>query len=115
MHDFEQALHDARLTNAGRQLVLYKDDITSALLNLPAHLIWQIRQVVVVDGKLQIVRQLVFGNQASPRVWCVISGLICWRVIRKFSILDLFVYMDDFYGWDFEDNMILYHGQWWPS
>jgi hypothetical protein len=28
MHDFEQALHDARLTNAGRQLVLHKDDIT---------------------------------------------------------------------------------------
>ena len=62
MHDFGQALHDACLTNVGRQLILYKDDIASAFLNLPAHPIWQIRQVAVVDGKLLIVQQLVFGN-----------------------------------------------------
>src|ERR1700677_4366932 len=99
MHDFGQSLHDARLANVGHQLILYKDDVASAFLNLPAHPIWQIWQVVVVDGKLQIVHQLIFGNRASPRVWCVISGLMCWIAIRKFSILDLFVYMDDFYGW----------------
>src|SRR5882724_13036037 len=52
MHDFGQCLHNARLANIGRQLILYKDDVTSAFLNLPAHPIWQIRQVVVVDGKL---------------------------------------------------------------
>ena len=55
MHDFRQCLHDARLANVGRQLILYKDDVTSAFLNLPAHPIWQIWQVAVVDGKLQIV------------------------------------------------------------
>jgi hypothetical protein len=115
MHDFGQALHDARLENAGRQLVLYKDDIASAFLNLPAHPIWQIRQVVVVDTKLQIVRRLVFGSRASPRIWCVISGLLCWIAIRKYSIPDIFVYMDDFYGWDYEDDMIFYRGQWRPA
>jgi hypothetical protein len=62
MHDFGQSLHNARLANVERQLVLYKDDVASAFLNLPAHPIWQIRQVVVVDGKLQIVRRLVFVN-----------------------------------------------------
>src|ERR1700720_1292369 len=101
MRDFGQCLHDACLANAGRQLILYKDDVASAFFNLPAHPIWQIRQVVAVDGKLQIVRQLVFGNRASPRVWCIISGLMCWIAIRKFSITDLYVYMDDFFDWDY--------------
>ena len=115
MHDFGQTLHDACLANIGRRLVLYKDDVVSAFLNLPAHPLWQICQIAVVDGKLQIVRRLVFGNRASPCVWSVISGLICWIAIWKFLILDLFVYMDDFYGWDYEDDMIFYHGQWRPN
>jgi hypothetical protein len=115
MHDFGQSLHDAQLVNIGRRLVLFKDDVASAFLNLPAHPIWQIRQIVIVDGKLHIVRRLVFSNRASPRVWCIISGLICWIAIRKFFIFDLFVYMDDFYGWDYEDDMIFYHSQWRPS
>jgi hypothetical protein len=75
------SLHDAQLANTGCQLILYKDDVASAFLNLPAHPIWQIRQVMVVDGKLQIVQWLIFGNRASPRVWCVISGLMCWIAI----------------------------------
>ena len=115
MHDFGQTLHDACLANIGRRLVLYKDDVVSAFLNLPAHPLWQIRQIAVVDRKLQILRRLVFGNRASPHVWCIISGLMCWIAIQKFSVLDLFVYMDDFYGWDYEDNMIFYHGQWRPN
>ena len=115
MCDFGQALHDAWLANIGWQLVLYKDNVTSAFLNPPAHPIWQIWQVVVVDGKLQIIQQLVFRNRASPYIWCIISGLICWIVIWKFLILSLFVYMDNFFGWDYKDKMIFYHGQWQPE
>jgi hypothetical protein len=62
MHDFGQSLHDAQLVNIGRRLVLFKDDVASAFLNLPAHPIWQIQQIVIVDGKLHILRRLVFGN-----------------------------------------------------
>jgi hypothetical protein len=74
MHDFGQCLHDTRAANPGRQLVV-KDDVASAFLNLPAHPIWQLRQTVTIDGKLYIVRHLVFGNQASPHIWCALSGL----------------------------------------
>ena len=28
-------------------------------------------------------------------------------------IVGLFVYMDDFYGWDYRDNMVFYYGWWW--
>ncbi|KAJ7461656.1 DNA/RNA polymerase [Mycena latifolia] len=110
MHDFGQALHDARVANPGREIVLFKSDVQGAFLNLPAHPLWQLHQVVEVDGVLQIVRRLVFGNRASPRCWCAVSGLLCWIAIRKLGIIGLYVYMDDFFGWDFLDNLIFYRG-----
>ena len=36
---------------------------------------------------------------------------MCWIAIFKFDILDLYVYMDDYFGWDYEDQMIFYHGK----
>ena len=55
MHDFGQSMHDAWRENPGRRLVVFKSDVASAFLNLPAHPLWQLRQVVIVDGKLYIV------------------------------------------------------------
>ena len=57
---------------------------------------------------------LVFGNCASPRIWCSVSGLLCWIGIRKLGILSLHVYMDDFFGLNFEDNKVFYHGKLCP-
>ena len=111
MHDFGQALHKARVANPTRQIVLFKSDVQGAFLNLPAHPLWQLHQVVEVDGVLHIVRRLVFGNRASPRCWCAVSGLLCWIAVRKLGIIGLFVYMDDFFGWDFLDNLIFYQGK----
>jgi hypothetical protein len=67
MRTFGQNLHNARSANPGRRLVTFKSDVASAFLNLPAHPIFQLRQVVRIEGKLFIVRRLVFGNRASPR------------------------------------------------
>jgi hypothetical protein len=111
MHDFGRCLRDVRHAHPGRRLVLFKDDVASAFLNLPAHPIWQLRQVVSVDGKLYIVRRFVFGNRASPRIWCAVSGLLCWIAVRKLNIDGLHVYMDDYFGWDFEGNDVFYHGK----
>ena len=114
MHPFGQALRDARSSNPHRTLITFKSDVASAFLNLPAHPLWQLRQVVVVDDKLYIVRRLVFGNRASPRCWCAVSGLLCWIATRTFNITGLHVYMDDFFGWDFADNLVPYHGRMRP-
>ncbi|KAF8230611.1 hypothetical protein L208DRAFT_1474753, partial [Tricholoma matsutake] len=99
MHPFGQTLHDARAANPHQCIITFKSDVSSAFLNLPAHPIWQLRQVVVVDGVFYIVHQLVFGNQASPHCWCAVSGLLCWIAAKKFDIQGLHVYMDDFFGW----------------
>ena len=111
MHTFSQALYDAIKDNPLQKIITFKSDIASAFLNLPAHPLWQIRQIVIVDGKGHVVRCLVFRSRGSPRCWCSVSGLICWISVVKMNIKDLHVYMDDFYGWDYKDNCIEYHNQ----
>ena len=78
MHTFRQAMRRARRDNPAVNLVLYKSDVVTAFLYLPTHPLWQLRQVVNVDGDRYIVRRLVFGNRTSPRCWCALSALICW-------------------------------------
>ncbi|KZP12350.1 hypothetical protein FIBSPDRAFT_936933 [Athelia psychrophila] len=62
MHDFGQSLRDARREFPTRTLITYKSDVKNAFLNLPCHPIWQLQQVVQVDGKYYFVWRLVFGN-----------------------------------------------------
>ncbi|KAM5532491.1 hypothetical protein V8D89_013844, partial [Ganoderma adspersum] len=117
MHDFGQILFDAHRRYPDRDLTLYKSDVSTAFLNLPAHPIWQLRQVVTVDDNFHIVQRLVFGSRASPRIWCSVSALLCWIAIHKYNIRGLVVYMDDFFGWDFSDpeHLLFFHGRLWPS
>ncbi|KAF5368147.1 hypothetical protein D9615_010186 [Tricholomella constricta] len=114
MHSFGTTLREARRAHPGERFVTWKSDVASAFLNLPAHPIWQLHQVVRVDGVLHIVRRLVFGNRASPRCWCAVSGLLCWLGVRKLRIIGLHVYMDDFFCWDLEGNVIWFHGRYRP-
>jgi hypothetical protein len=108
LRTFGDCMNQAKQDNPGRRLILFKSDIATAFLNLPAHPIWQIQQLVVVDGKLYLVRRLVFRSRASPRIWCAVSGLLCWIGAFKLGVVDLHVYMDDFFGWDFADNLVMF-------
>ncbi|KAI0692779.1 hypothetical protein BC835DRAFT_1277097 [Cytidiella melzeri] len=114
MQDFGQSLHNLQHQNPSQHYTLYKLDVASAFLNLPAHPIWQLQQIVVVDGRFYIVRRLVFGSRASPRIWCAVSGLLAWVAIRVLHIHDIFVYMDDFYGAERETDLVLFHGRYRP-
>jgi hypothetical protein len=115
MRAFGGCLHRALLDNPGKRLTLFKSDIASAFLNLPVHPIWQLRQIVSVDDILRLVRRFIFGSRAAPRCWCSLSSLICWLGERKLNILSLHVYMDDFFGWDFEGNFVWFHGRYRPQ
>ncbi|KAJ8517701.1 hypothetical protein ONZ45_g5144 [Pleurotus djamor] len=115
MRHFGQVLHDAREKHNGDDLVLFKSDVASAFLNLPAHPIWQLRQVVTIDEFFHIVRRLVFGNRASPRIWCAVSGLMCWIANKRLGILYLSVYMDDYFGWDRIKNLVRCEGRLIPK
>ena len=111
MHPFGQAMHQAHQDNPSVDLILYKLDIATAFLNLPVHPIWQLCQVITVDNAKYIICCLVFGNRASPRCWCAVSALICWIGEQKLDICRLHVYMDDFFGWDFVTDLVLFRGE----
>ncbi|KAF5361122.1 hypothetical protein D9758_009074 [Tetrapyrgos nigripes] len=104
MHSFGLALRQARIAHPNNDLVLFKDDIKGAFPTLPAHPIWQLRQVVTVDNDLHIVRRMVFGGRSTPRIWCALSSLICWIAVRRFRIRSLHIYMDDFFRWDLAND-----------
>ena len=91
MHPFGQTLYEWLQHYPDCCTVIFKSDVTSAFLNLPGHLLWQMWQIVVVDGILHVVQQLVFENHASPQIWCLVSGLLCWVAIWKFEITSLHV------------------------
>ena len=115
MQTFGQCLHDAHCKNPGCSLLTPKSDVVKAFLNLPAHPCWQIWQEVCVDDQSYIVLCLVFSNHASPCTWCAVSSLICWIAVHKLGVVDLHVYMDNFFGWDFANCMLQFRGVLWPS
>ena len=108
MHPLGQAMPQAHQDNPSVDLILYKLDVATAFLNLPVHPIWQLCQVVTVDNAKYIKCCLVFGNRASPHCWCAVSALICWIGEQKLNIRGLHVYMDDFFGWDFATDLVLF-------
>lgn len=115
MHTFGQVLNDVLKEHPHEELILFKSDVAKAFLNLPGHPLWQLCQVVTVDGHYHIVRRLVFGTRTSPHCWCSLSALLCWVGSVKLGIDELHVYMDDFYGWDFRQNLVHFHHQLRPS
>ena len=108
MRTFGQVIFNAKRAHPDEDLVTWKSDMSSAFLNLPAYPIYQLRQVVEVEGILRIIHRLVFSNHASPRCWCSVSGLMCWLGIKKFGIKDLHVFMDDFFSWGRALDFVLY-------
>ena len=110
MRTFGQVIFNAKRAHPNDDLVTWKSDVSSAFLNLPAHPIYQLRQVVDIDGIWRLIHRLVFGNRASPRCWCSVSGLMCWIGIKKFAIKDLHDFMDDFFSWALASDLILYKG-----
>ncbi|KAF8809907.1 hypothetical protein BYT27DRAFT_7222240 [Phlegmacium glaucopus] len=63
MHSFGQVLREARRNNPAVDLILYKSDVASAFLNLSAHPIWQLQQVVTIDNKKYIVQLLLLWER----------------------------------------------------
>ena len=110
MRTFGQVIFNAKQAHPHETLVTWKSDVSSAFLNLPAHPIYQLRQVVDVEGTLRVIHRLVFRNHASPRCWCLVSGLMCWLGIKKFDIKDLHDFMDDFFSWAIASDLVIYKG-----
>jgi hypothetical protein len=72
------------------------------------HPLWQIKQIITVDGERDVDRNNCFGRRGSPGIYISFNGLVTWIVQRIIVIEDLWTYMDDSFGIDEEDNLMWY-------
>lgn len=108
IHDLGVALRQVHSKFPNKRLVLWKSDVSRAYRLAPMSPLWQIRQIVTIDGERHVDRCNNFGNGAAGRVWGSIAGLMLWIAMDVKNIQDLFGYVDDDFSWEFEDNLEWY-------
>jgi hypothetical protein len=89
-------------------LIIFKSDVLQAYRHLPMHPLWQIHQVVTIDGQRHVDRCNNFGNRAAGGIWGTFIGLVIWIAIFIKHLHDLFAYVDDVFSWEFESNVMWY-------
>jgi hypothetical protein len=97
-------------------LVLYKSDVAEAYRLLPMHPLWQIKQVVTIDGERDLDRNNCFGGRGSAGIYISFDGLVTWIARNVRMIADLWTYMDDSFGIEEEGNIVWYqqYGKYMP-
>ena len=71
------------------------------------HKLWQLKQVLRVQGRLVVDRVNEFGGSASPAIFISLNSLLAWAAKYERSVDDL-IYVDDSFGIEEEKNMALY-------
>ena len=91
-----------------RPLILFKSDVAMAYRRLILHPLWQVKQIVTVDGERHVDHCTTFGGRGSCRSFTSFMGLVVWIAIFVKSIRDLLSYMDDSFSYDVEGNVAWY-------
>ena len=71
-------LLDAQQSIGNVSLTLWKSDIADAYRLLPMSPFWQLKQVITIDGKHYIDRNLAFGSSTSPGIFISFNSLVAW-------------------------------------
>jgi hypothetical protein len=95
--------------NPSQRFVVFKSDVAEAYRLLPMHPLWQIKQIVTIDGERDVDRNNCFGGRGSAAIYISFDGLVTWIAKRVKLILELWTYMDDSFGIDEEGNLMWYH------
>ena len=89
-------------------LILFKSDVSAAYRRLPLHPLWQVKQIVTIDGVRHVDRCTCFGGRGSCRDYTAFMGLVLWIAIFVKLLADLFGYIDDNFSFDEEGNVTWY-------
>ena len=89
-------------------LVMFKSDVAAAYRQLPLHPLWQIKQVVTIDGIRHVDHNTAFGGRGSCRGYTAFMGLVLWIAIFIKMLLDLFGYIDDNFSFEEEGRVSWY-------
>ena len=104
---FGELLLRKRKEKPGVNFVVWKSDISEAYRLCPMHKLWQIKQVVRIEGNLVVDRVDMFGGSSSGPIFISFNLLVGWVAKEEREIDDL-EYVDDSFGVEEEDNRALY-------
>ena len=89
-------------------IVLFKTNVSQAYRRLPVQPLWQLRQIVSIQGSYHIDNNNNFGNRGAGRLWVTFFSLVLWIAVFIKHIHDLFAYVDDAFSWEFADRVTFY-------
>ena len=103
-----EMLLDVRRSIGYVPLTLWKSDIADAYRLLPMNPYWQLKQIITIDGRRYVDRNLAFGSSGSPAIFISFNSLVAW--IAKYIIgLDyLSNYVDDSSGCNLSGDTLFY-------
>jgi len=81
LQDFGTLLQAAWMHQGRPPSYIFKSDVSQAFCHWPMHLLWQIKQVVSIDGMWHMDHCMVFGSRSSLCIWYTFMGLIIWIAI----------------------------------
>ncbi|CDO68213.1 hypothetical protein BN946_scf184913.g3 [Trametes cinnabarina] len=110
VQDLAHNLLHFRKLSGDAPLHLFKSDIANAYRILPMHPLWQLRQVVTINGVRRVDRCCCFGNRGSPDLFCTVMALVLWIAIHVRNIPALLAYMDDNFSFEPSPTLVPYHG-----
>ena len=87
---------------------LFKSDISGVYWHLPMHFLWQLFQVVTINGLRHVDHNNNFGNWGASGLWGLFMGLTLWIAIYVKHLSDLLTYVDDIFSYELEANLMWY-------
>ncbi|KZW04026.1 DNA/RNA polymerase, partial [Exidia glandulosa HHB12029] len=117
IHTLGEALLAHRKLHRDDELVIFKSDVQDAYRLLPMDPLWQIKQVVTVDGQRHVDRCCTIGNRWAMQIFNAFMGLVIWIATKKKGITDLLAYVDDGFGFDRAGVQLYYkpYDEWYPA
>jgi hypothetical protein len=91
-----------------QSLVLWKSDVAAAYHQMPMHPLWQLKQVVNINGRFSIDRCNNFGGRASQKIWWSFISLVLWIAVFKRNLHALKCYVDDHFSFAIAGDLELY-------
>ena len=101
-------LLDARQSIGNVSLTLWKSDIADAYCLLLMSPFWQLKQVITINRKHYIDRNLAFSSSASPGIFISFNSLVAW--ITKYVKLIEYIldYVNDSSGCNLQGDTLYY-------
>jgi hypothetical protein len=72
------------------------------------HPLWQVKQIITVEGDRFVDRCNNFGNRGAQKLWVAVMALVIWIGIYVRHLEHLKLYTDDTYSFDLAENFELY-------